>query len=87
MPHAWFGDSVRKPAMTDLAPYMQWTLIAGIAGEAWESAADAIAREFGIPLSTVMTVPGRPVTDLHHDRAKLRVVEEAGALLVRPDST
>ena len=71
--------------MMDLAPYTRWTLITGIAGEAWESAAEKVAREFGVPLSAVVIGPGREVTDLYYDWAKLREVEEAGALLVRPD--
>lgn len=32
-----------------------------------------------------MIGPGRDVTDLYYDWAKLREVSESGALLVRPD--
>ncbi|HWG26686.1 FAD-dependent monooxygenase [Actinospica sp.] len=85
LPHAWVGDSMHRLAMMDLAPYTRWTLITGIAGEAWESAAEKVAREFGVPLSAVVIGPGRAVTDLYYDWAKLREVEEGGALLVRPD--
>jgi 2,4-dichlorophenol 6-monooxygenase len=85
LPHAWVGDAMHRLAMMDLAPYTRWTLITGIAGEAWEAAAEKVAREFGLPLSAVVIGPGREVTDLYYDWAKLREVEEAGALLVRPD--
>lgn len=85
LPHAWVGDNVEKHAMLDLAPYTQWTLITGVAGEAWEDAAEAARTKFGIPLQTVVIGPGRPVTDLYFDWAKLREVEESGAILVRPD--
>lgn len=37
------------------------------------------------PLRTVVIGPGREVTDLYYDWAKLREVEESGAILVRPD--
>ena len=85
LPHAWVGDNVEKYAMLDLAPYTQWTLITGVAGEAWSEAAEAARTKFGIPLETVVIGPGRAVTDLYFDWAKLREVEESGALLVRPD--
>ena len=85
LPHAWVGDNRRRFAMMDLAPYDRFTLITGIAGEAWAAAADKVAQELGVPLSTVVIGPGREVTDLYYDWAKVREVEEAGALLVRPD--
>jgi 2,4-dichlorophenol 6-monooxygenase len=85
LPHAWVGDNTRRLAMMDLAPYRQWTLITGIAGDEWASAGDKIGHELGIPLQTVVIGPGREVTDLYYDWAKLREVEESGVLLVRPD--
>ncbi|MER6141799.1 FAD-dependent monooxygenase [Streptomyces sparsogenes] len=85
LPHAWVGDSVTKLALMDLAPYTRWTLITGIAGEDWAGAAGKVAQDLGIPLETVVIGPGREVTDLYYDWAKLREVEESGAILVRPD--
>ena len=71
--------------MMDLAPYTRFTLITGIAGEAWAAAAEKVGHELGVPLATVVIGPGREVTDLYYDWARLREVEESGALLVRPD--
>ncbi|GAB3310430.1 phenol 2-monooxygenase [Epidermidibacterium keratini] len=85
LPHAWVGDSVDRHALMDLAPYDRWTLLTGVAGEAWAEAADAVTSEFGLPLQTVVIGPGREVTDLYYDWAKLRDVAESGAILVRPD--
>jgi 2,4-dichlorophenol 6-monooxygenase len=85
LPHAWVGDSTATKAMMDLAPYTQWTLVTGIAGSAWESAASAVGADMGIDLEAVVIGPGRAVTDLYFDWASLREVEESGALLVRPD--
>ncbi|MEB8340799.1 FAD-dependent oxidoreductase [Streptomyces endophyticus] len=85
LPHAWVGDSRQKKALMDLAPYDRWTLITGIAGEAWEGAAEKVGQELGVPLATVVIGPGREVNDLYYDWAKLREVEESGVLLVRPD--
>ena len=85
LPHAWVGDNKHKLAMMDLAAYTRFTLITGIAGEAWENAAEKVAHELGIDLATVVIGPGREVTDLYYDWSKLREIDESGALLVRPD--
>ncbi|GAA4115385.1 FAD-dependent monooxygenase [Nocardioides fonticola] len=85
LPHAWVGDQTTRLAMMDLAPYHCWTLITGVAGSAWEQASTTVAAELGVPLEAVVIGPGRAVTDLYFDWAKLREVEESGALLVRPD--
>ena len=34
-PHVWVGDATHKVSTLDLAPYTTFTLITGIAGEAW----------------------------------------------------
>ncbi|MGW7243547.1 FAD-dependent oxidoreductase [Streptomyces sp. NPDC054804] len=85
LPHAWVGDSAHRHALMDLAPYDRWTLLTGIAGEEWEHAAERVGKELGIPLTTVVIGPGREVTDLYYDWAKLREIDESGVLLVRPD--
>ncbi len=85
LPHAWVGDHTVKLAMMDLAPYDRFTLVTGIAGEAWEDAAAEVSADLGVALQTVVIGPGRAVTDLYYDWAKLREVEEGGVLLVRPD--
>jgi len=85
LPHAWVGDTMHKRATMDLAPYDRFTLITGVAGEDWEVAAEKVAADLGVPLQRVVIGPGREVTDLYYDWAKLREVDESGALLVRPD--
>ncbi|MET7653539.1 MULTISPECIES: FAD-dependent monooxygenase [unclassified Streptomyces] len=85
LPHVWVGDSAHRHALMDLAPYHGWTLFTGIAGETWEQAAKKVGKELGIPLTAVVIGPGREVTDLYYDWAKLREIGESGVLLVRPD--
>ena len=85
LPHAWVGNSVDKYALMDLAPYTRWTLLTGVAGEAWADAVAEVAERRGLPLETVVIGPGREITDLYYDWAKLREVQESGAVLVRPD--
>jgi 2,4-dichlorophenol 6-monooxygenase len=79
------GDSTRKLSTLDLAPMTRFTLITGIAGEAWVSAAEKVAHDLAIPLEAVVIGPGRATTDIYFDWARLREVGEDGAILVRPD--
>jgi 2,4-dichlorophenol 6-monooxygenase len=85
LPHAWVGSSTDKVSTLDLAPADRFTLITGIAGEAWAAAAQKVAADLGVPLAAVVIGPGREVTDLYFDWSRLREVGEDGALLVRPD--
>jgi 2,4-dichlorophenol 6-monooxygenase len=85
LPHAWVGDAAHKVSTLDLAPYGTFTLITGIAGEPWAAAAAKVGDDLGIPLNTVIIGPGRQVTDIYYDWARLREVDEDGVLLVRPD--
>jgi len=85
LPHAWVGDSVRRYSTHDLAPSTQFTVFTGIAGESWAVAARSVGERLGIRVETVVIGPGREITDLYFDWAKLRDVGEDGAVLVRPD--
>jgi 2,4-dichlorophenol 6-monooxygenase len=85
LPHAWVGDRSRRLSTLDLAPYGQFTLFTGIAGQPWADAAAQVSGELGVPVGTVIIGPGQPVTDLYYDWARLREVAEEGALLIRPD--
>lgn len=85
LPHAWVGDATRKLSTLDLAPYTRFTLITGIAGEAWAEAAAKVAEDLKVPLGTVIIGPGREVTDIYYDWARIREVAEDGVILIRPD--
>lgn len=85
LPHAWVGSSERKVSTLDLAPSTQFTLFTGIAGQAWADAVPGVAEALGLPLGAVVIGPGADVADLYYDWARLREIEESGALLVRPD--
>ncbi len=85
LPHVWVGDARQRLSTLDLAPLNRFTLLTGIAGEAWADAAAKVAHDLGVPLEMVVIGPGRTVTDLYYDWARMREVEEDGALLVRPD--
>jgi 2,4-dichlorophenol 6-monooxygenase len=80
------GDSATRLSTHDLAPMTRFTLITGITGGTWEAAAEKVGGELGIALVAVVIGPGRDVTDLYFDWARLREVSESGAILVRPDT-
>jgi 2,4-dichlorophenol 6-monooxygenase len=85
LPHVWVGDARHKRSTHDLAPYGRFTVLTGIAGEAWVAAAEAVAKRLDVPVAAVVIGPGREVDDLYYDWAVQREVTESGALLVRPD--
>ena len=74
-----------QPSTLDPAPHTAFTLITGIAGEAWATAAKKIGDERDVPIVAVIIGPGRQVTDIYYDWARIREIGEDGALLVRPD--
>jgi 2,4-dichlorophenol 6-monooxygenase len=85
LPHAWVGTTAKKWSTLDLAPSTRFTVFTGIGGQAWADAAAVVADKLGVPLKAVVIGPGQEVTDLYFDWARLREIEEDGALLVRPD--
>ena len=90
LPHVWVGTvsnegGARKVSTLDLASYGSFTLLTGIAGEPWGAAAAKVGEDLNVPVTTVIIGPGREVTDLYYDWARVREVEEDGVLLVRPD--
>jgi 2,4-dichlorophenol 6-monooxygenase len=85
LPHVWVGDAASKVSTLDLAPYSTFTLFTGIAGEAWAEAAEKVSRDLNVPIKTVIIGPGREITDIYYDWARVREIGEDGALLVRPD--
>jgi 2,4-dichlorophenol 6-monooxygenase len=85
LPHAWVGGRAGKVSTLDLAPFSRFTLITGISGEAWADAADKVARDLSVPIEAVVIGPGREITDIYYDWARLCEVAEDGAILVRPD--
>lgn len=82
IPHAWLVDRRGQRISTlDVTGKGRFTLVTGLAGQAWEQAAQALDLPF---LRTVVT--GRAGTlDPYCAWQKLREIDEAGAILVRPD--
>ncbi len=82
VPHVWLVDETgHKVSTLDVTQKGKFSLVTGLSGQAWANAAEKLNLPF---LRTV--VIGAPGTeDAYHDWARAREIEEAGALLVRPD--
>lgn len=82
MPHAWLvGADGRRTSTLDLVGHGKYSLVTGLSGSLWAEAADGLQAPF---LRTVVigTVGAQ---DLYCNWNAVREIEEAGALLVRPD--
>jgi 2,4-dichlorophenol 6-monooxygenase len=86
LPHCWLGSAGHKVSTHDVTGKRRFTVVTGIAGQAWEDAATGAAQALGIELAAVVIGPGREYTDLYDDWARLREVTESGCVLVRPDA-
>lgn len=88
VPHVWLrkdehGDNI--VSTIDLVGKGRFTLLTGIAGEAWAQAAKSLAAATGINLEAYVIGPGRDYQDIYGDWPDVREISEAGCLLARPD--
>ncbi|MDR0780588.1 MAG: FAD-dependent monooxygenase, partial [Pseudomonadales bacterium] len=85
LPHAWLTRAQHKVSTLDLCGKGRFTLLTGLAGQAWVATAAAAARALGIELQTHVIGPGQAYVDSYGEWARLSEIDESGALLVRPD--
>lgn len=82
IPHAWLvGADGRQISTIDVTGKGRFTLVTGASGIAWEKAAE----ELGLPFLDVLRIDAGEIRDPYTYWARIREIEEAGALLVRPD--
>jgi 2,4-dichlorophenol 6-monooxygenase len=82
VPHAWLvGTDGRRISTLDVTGGGLFTLVTGLSGRAWVSGAERLEAPY---LRTVVIgAPG--FADPYAEWSRVREVDEAGALLVRPD--
>jgi 2,4-dichlorophenol 6-monooxygenase len=85
LPHIWLQRNGRPISTLDIVGKGKFSMITGIGGEAWITAAVDAEKQFGIPVEFFVIGPGHDLTDLYGEWAHAREVDEAGCLLVRPD--
>ncbi len=82
LPHAWLvGADGRRVSTLDLVGQGRFSLVTGIAGTAWVDAAKAL----DLPFLRTVVIGGPGAQDAYCSWHALREIDEAGALLVRPD--
>ncbi len=86
LPHVWLHTADgRKASTLDLAGKGRFTLFTGIGGEAWAAAAVEIGAQLQIDLVVRVIGPRQAWQDFTGDWARVREVQDSGAVLVRPD--
>ena len=86
LPHAWvFDRQGRKLSTLDLCGRGQFTLLTGIGGEPWVTAAQALSDQYGLTIRTHVIGPRQAIEDHAGEWAGLREIADTGCLLVRPD--
>jgi 2,4-dichlorophenol 6-monooxygenase len=85
LPHAWLDRLGERVATHDLVRGGRFLLLAGERGEAWTSAAAAIAVQRGVAIDAYRAGPGGELCGGDGSWYRLRGHDAAGAILVRPD--
>ncbi|KAH6618821.1 FAD binding domain-containing protein [Boeremia exigua] len=87
LPHVWLVANGQSPRVStlDLCGQGRFTLLTGIGGDAWISAAESVSHSMGIPIRAYKIGYGGNFLDCYREWHKVRGVGEDGAILVRPD--
>lgn len=86
LPHAWLQRGRERLSTLDLVGKGRFTLLTGVGGEAWRSAAARVAEQLGLDLDVVsIGGPNCDAQDVYGHWANLSAIGDSGGLLVRPD--
>ncbi|MGB8814359.1 MAG: FAD-dependent monooxygenase [Paracoccaceae bacterium] len=87
LPHVWLyrHDTGAEISTLDLCGHGKFSLLTGLGGEAWASAAATVAATLGIEIVTHVIGPRRPYLDHSGDWARISEIKDSGCVLVRPD--
>ena len=87
LPHVWVEHRGVRKSTLDLAGKGRFTLLTGLGGDAWKTAAAAVEAEYGVAVAVVTIGPaGCDALDIYADWYFQSEVEEDGCVLVRPDN-
>ncbi len=82
LPHVWLVDDTgHKTSTLDVTQRGTFSLITGLSGQAWAAAADKL----DLPYLRTVIIGAEGAEDGYHDWSRARQMDEAGAVLVRPD--
>jgi 2,4-dichlorophenol 6-monooxygenase len=82
LPHAWLVDEHgRRVSTLDVIGKGRFSLVTGLAGQAWVRA----AGKLDLPFLRTVVIGAKGTEDPYCAWARVREIDEAGAVLVRPD--
>jgi 2,4-dichlorophenol 6-monooxygenase len=82
LPHTWVVDALgTKVSTLDIVGHGRMTLLTGLSGRDWQRAAAGL----DLPYLDVVVIGDPAYRDLYFTWAERREIDEAGAILVRPD--
>ncbi|MGW8395325.1 FAD-dependent monooxygenase [Streptomyces lydicus] len=84
LPHLWVERHGRRVSTLDLVG-SRFTLLTGADGDRWIRAAREAGERLGVAVAAHRIGPGAEVNDPEGDWPRLAGLDEAGALLARPD--
>ncbi|MEZ5654050.1 MAG: FAD-dependent monooxygenase [Burkholderiaceae bacterium] len=83
IPHCWLvGRDGRRVSTLDVVGKGRFSLVTGVSGTAWVDAVKAL----DLPWLAAVVIGEEGARDLYYRWHRLREIDEAGALLVRPDA-
>ncbi|MNK63856.1 2,4-dichlorophenol 6-monooxygenase [compost metagenome] len=86
LPHAWLQRGQEQLSTLDLVGRGRFTLLTGVGGDAWRTAAAQVAATLGVPIDVAsIGGPRCDAQDVYGRWAALADISESGCLLVRPD--
>ena len=85
LPHVWLVRDRQNYSSLDLCGHGHFTLLTGIGGDGWRKTAEAARQAYGLPITVISVGPDGDYEDPFGDWARIRGVEDDGAVLVRPD--
>jgi 2,4-dichlorophenol 6-monooxygenase len=85
LPHVWLVRQRQNFSSLDLVGKGRFTLLTGIGGDAWRTAAQAVSVALGVPITVTTIGPDCDYEDPFGDWARSRCVDDDGVVLVRPD--
>jgi hypothetical protein len=87
LPHAWLNTRVpgKQISTIDLAGHGSFSLLTGIGGDKWKTAAATISTGLGLEIRAYSIGWLQDYEDVYSDWARRREIGEDGCVLVRPD--
>ena len=85
LPHVWVQHGTELVSSLDVCATGALTLLVGIGGQPWATAAAKVAADLAVPVAVRTIGYRQEYDDVYGDWAAVRAIGDDGCLLVRPD--